>query len=118
MDYSLPRTTYMQTIWFIKSYDEKLEEYKTVAYSAPEGGIGRSSMPGDPTGSRGLRAARLSQDLKAVDDALKALPEYYREPVLENTLHRKPWPTYSTTRTFKRYKRKFVYHVARNAGFI
>lgn len=119
MDYRLPRELYMQTVWFIKSYDDKLAEYNTVAYASGSGnGGGRSNMPGDPTSSRGMRALKLAQDLKAVEDALQRLPEYYRGPVLENVVHKTPWPPLATTRTFKRYKRRFVYYVAYNLGWL
>ena len=117
--YALPNELYRQTVWFIKQYEQKQTEYKTVFWSYVEAdGQPRATMPGNPTQSRGMRAARLSQDLKAVEDALQRLPEYYREPVLQNTVNKKPWPCLADRKTYCKYKRMFVWWVARNMEWI
>lgn len=117
--YTLSKELYRQTIWFIKQYEQKKVEYKSVAWSAPVlDGQPRGTDVGRPTEQRAERAARLSTDLQAIDWALEQLPEYYRAPVLDNVLHRAKWPSYAGTNTYKRYKRKFVYLVAKRMGWI
>lgn len=118
-EYALPNELDRQTIWFIKQYEQKKTEYATVFWNAVEAdGQPRGTTPGNPTETRGIRAARLASDIKAIEKALEKLPEFYREPVLENTIHKKKWPRVPSRRTFCRYKRMFVWWVAKYMEWI
>lgn len=117
--YILSKNCYYKTIWFIREYNEKKDEYDTIYWSfCAMDGQPRGSEISRPTERRGERAIRLAQELGAVEKALARLPEYYRKPVFENIVDHKRWPNLADPKTYKKYKRQFVYFVAKNMEWI
>ena len=111
--YGLTKSVYYQTVWFIRQTDDKRGEYETLAWeSVEQDGQPKGTAPGDPTGTRAIRAARLSEDIGAVEKALEQIPEYYREPVYRNIVNRERWPLYANRKTYAKNKRKFIFFVA------
>ena len=117
--YILSKNTYYKTIWFIREYSEKKTAYNNIFWSyMVMDGQPRGTEVSRPTEQRGELAIRLAQELNAVDKALARLPEYYRKPVLENIVDHKRWPNLADPKTYKKYKRQFVYYVAKNMDWI
>lgn len=117
--YGLTKNLQLQTTWFIRGHEERLAEYNTLAWqSVEQDGQPRSTVPSDPTGVRAIRAAKLSDDIHAVELALEQLPEFYRKPVYDNVVRRRPWPIGADRTTFYRYRRVFIYYVARMKGWL
>lgn len=118
-DYWMPGALRNEIKWFLRGYDDMKAEYDSLAWGSMEtDGQPRGTAPGDPTASRAIRAARLGSNLRAIDKALEALPEYYRQPVFEHVAHRRPWPEYADRKTYLKYRRMFLYQVAKNLGRI
>ena len=117
--YVLSKNCYFKTIWFIREYNEKKEEYNTISWSfSVMDGQPRGNAISRPTERRGEKAIKLALELDAIEKALARLPEYYREPVLNNILYKKHWPDMADPKTYKKYKRQFVYYVAKNMDWI
>lgn len=117
--YGLTNNLRLQTTWFIRGHEERLAEYRSLAWqSVEQDGQPKSTAPSDPTGIKAIRAARLSDDIHAVELALEQLPDFYREPVYANVVHRRPWPIGADRATFYRYRRVFIHHVAKLKGWL
>ena len=111
--FELPREVYMQTVWFIRDYPRIKEEYDgLIEKSHPMDGQPRGTDVGDPTGQTAIRCAELSDKLKAVDDALGAIPKEYRQYIFESVVYRAPYPSFAALNTWKTYRRRFIYFVA------
>ena len=116
MEYRLPKETYMQTIWFIRSYPRLKEEYNALFCKAPDlDGLPRGTTPGDPTGQIAVRSAELSGKIKAIEGALKEIPKEYRQGVFENIVYRVRYPDYAHYNTWRTWRQRFVAFVAMNA---
>ena len=85
--YILPRSLYLMTLAFIR---------------------------GNPTEHLGLRRMELSIAISAVEDALQSIPEEYRKGVYANIVLYQRYPDDAEPRTYRRYKAKFIYKVAKN----
>ena len=114
--YWLPYTLYRRTLSLIRDYDRMAREHEDIPTdkSAGSGGSGI----GDPTGSAGTRSAEISRDLAAVDHALKLVPEEYRAGVWKSAAYSLPYPKDADRSTYSRQKRRFIFNVAVNKGWI
>lgn len=52
-------------------------------------------------------------EARAIEEALGLIPEFFREPVLNNIIYGCRYPLGADERTFRRYKQRFVYYVAK-----
>ena len=52
-------------------------------------------------------------EVEAVEKAMDKIPEFYREPIYNNIISGDRYPTGADERTFRRYKQKFIYYVAK-----
>ena len=116
--YLLPREQYMETIWFIRRYPKLVAEYNAIFGRSKEHGEGSTNSVGDPTGEDALRAAAISKHLDAITKALDLVPEEYRAGLMSNIIERKPYPIYAGTATWRRWRQRFVYYVARNRRYL
>lgn len=57
-------------------------------------------------------------DCDAVDKALQAIPQEYRKGVWENASQQIPFPIDAGEATYKRWRCRFIYNVAKNFGEI
>ena len=119
--YLLPHNVYMQTLYLIRDYERLKDEYNQLLYA--------SSMPcdGQPKGSGGVgRPAEnkavilsgISTKTDAVENALKQIPECYRKGVWNNVLYGWRYPIDADERTYRTYKQRFIYAVAKKMLFI
>ena len=117
--YKLPKEVYMKTLWHIRDYPRLKEECATLFAGAPiMDGQPKGNMPGDPTGQIAIRYAELSSGIKAVEKALEAIPQEYRKGLLANIIDRVPYPVYACPDTWRVWRQRFVYMVARNMNYI
>ena len=116
--YLLPKEVYHQTLWFIRRYRSFKDQVEALLEGSPlQDGQPRGTDPGDPTGSVAVKVAELSSCIKAIESAAEQIPEEYRAYILAWVVDR-IYPTgYASPKTWERYRRRFVYFVARNAGF-
>jgi len=116
--YKLPKEVYMQTLWFVRTYPRMKEELSAqIGRSHKMDGQPRGTQPGDPTAATAIQCAELSAKIAAVDRALQEIPEEYRSGIFQNVVYRIPYPSYAAPNTWKQYRRRFLFRVARNAGF-
>lgn len=114
----LQKNIYMQTLWFIRRYWDMQEEYQDILDASPDPYGVRGTGISNPTAMKQERLERLHDDIKAIEDAMKIIPDDYRYGVLLSIIKREPYPFNATARTYNRWKRRFVYAVAVNKGFI
>lgn len=116
--YELPREVYMQTLWFIRTYPLMVEEREALIGKAPVmDGQPHGTTPGDPTGHIAVKRAELSLKIEAVDDALEAIPAEYRRSIMDNIVLRVPYHDYAARNTWKTWRRRFIFYVAKNMRF-
>ena len=95
--YLLPHHLYMRTLYIIRDYErlkQKSEEHE-------KGEL------------KDIVCHRAAAETKAIENALLCVPSFYRNGVFENITDGAKYPTGADERTFRRYKQRYVYHVAR-----
>ena len=116
--FDLPKEVYMQTLWFIRDYPRMKEEYESLMGRAhPMDGQPRGTDVGDPTGQTAVKCAELSDKIKAIELALGIIPEEYRQHIFESVVYRTPYPAFAALNTWKNYRRRFIYFVAKIMEF-
>lgn len=113
--YILPHALYMQVVWLIRDYDRMREEYESSLEKspAPHDGQPRSGSNVDSTQQKALTRVNLWTKIEAVDQALNTVPEEYQQGVWNNVVYRVRYPDDAEPRTYRRYKSKFIYMVAK-----
>lgn len=117
----LPKAVYYQALYAVRDYDRLRAEYRDVlAQSLGSGGDGqpRGGAPGRPTQRKAEKLAEISEKIDAIDRALAEIPPEYRKAVFENVKDQKPYPYIASPPTWSRWRRKFLYEVAKNLRLI
>ena len=114
--YYLEKNVYYQTVWFIRGHEDRKAKYESLFF--PSGGDGpRGSDISDPTGTMALNRGGLELDIAAVAEALDRIPHAYQSGIYLSITERKRFPDYAGTKTWKHWKRRFIYYVAVNKGW-
>ena len=114
--YLLPHNVYVQMLYVIRDYERlKKDTEDALAPSAVLPGC----MPHAPqaVSSTEKIAEKFEQalaELRAVENAIDNIPEFYRKPVLNNICFGARYPLGADERTFRKYKQRLVYYVAKN----
>ena len=131
--YLLPHNLYMRVLYIIRDYDRLKEEYQAILHSSPtpriESGYDRNGrfsaelMPksgeaADPTEDKGMRLALISDELHAVEQALMMIPAEYRHGVKQNVMYGGWFPQDADGRTYRRWKQRFIYQVAKGMKLV
>lgn len=87
--YILPHNLYMRMVYMIRDY----ERMKNIAGK--------------------LKNCQIETEIEAVETALEKIPEFYRLPIYQNVVDGERYPVGADERTFRRYKQKFIYYVAK-----
>ena len=117
INYILPKDVYMATLWYIRGYRRYMLEYEEILESsAPPGKPGKSG-PGDPTFGKAAKLAEISRKIKPINAALERIPEEYRDGVLKAVVDKERYPPIAGKSTWKRWRQRFIYYVALEAGF-
>lgn len=116
----LPHNLYRQTLYAIRDYNRIKEEYEYLIMGQPAemDGQPKGTQTGDPTAAIAAKAERLHNQLRAIDDAKKVIPEEYLKGVWDNIMYDQPYPLDAGRATYSRHKSRFVYEVAKNRTFL
>jgi len=118
----LPDTLYPRVIALIRDYHRLKDDYQEILHDGgrrystiqPRSGNKKS----DETMHKAIRLSVVSDDLRAIDQALVLVPHEYRSGIKDNIIHRMRYPDDADISTYKRWKQKFIYNVAVNKGYI
>ena len=118
-EYKLPHDLYMRMLYLVRDYERMKSEAKEIANSIPM----PSEQPSknsfsDPTGNKAIRLATINRDCDAVEQALEQIPEEYRKGVIGHMLYKSPYPIDAGEATYKRWRCRFIYYVAKNLSYI
>jgi len=131
--YLLPHNLYMRVLYIIRDYARVKEEYHAILQSSPAPRItsgydarGRyvsEMMPGsggvsDPTMEKAMRLAVISSELHAVEQALLMVKAEYRDGVMANITEGAHFPKGAGVSTYRRWKQRYAYYVAKKLKFI
>lgn len=115
--YLLPHNVYKQVLYLVKDYDRLRSEQEDILNSAAiNDGMPRSLDPSDPTQRKAERLDRIADQLRAIEGAAVQIPEEYRRGVWNNVLYGMPYPITAGIATWKRWRARYIWHVARRAG--
>lgn len=116
--YLLPHNLYMRTVYLIKDYDRLKQREKELREIYP--GL---SFDNSPKAKNKFSSAleknveeliEISTEIKAIEDALDSIPPFFRKPVMDNIKSGCRYPLGADERTFRRYKQRFIYEVAKH----
>lgn len=118
--YYLPTTLYMRAVYLIRDYDRLKQEYENLPWESPKplDGQPRGTGIANPTEQKAIRRAVMLDEMKAIEQAERVIPEEYRRQVFENTKDKKPYPMGASYSTWRRYRQKFIWQVAKNMCWI
>jgi len=115
-EYALTRELYQATIWFIRDYPRRLEEYRDVIQRSRDGG-GGGGFIGRPTEADAIKLEAIStRYLDPVEKAMGRVPEELQSEIWNSIIWRIPF-SHDTARC-KKWKRAFVWFVAHERGDI
>lgn len=120
-DYRLPHNVYVQVIYAVRDYDRLKNERKKLLHGSPpppDGMPRGKGEAGSPTEKRALRLAEIEVRLEAIDAAIKTIPLEYRKGVLNNLIYWARYPADADMRTYRRYKQRVVYEIAKKLYLI
>lgn len=105
--------------WLLRDYPRLKRELDAIdgygsGRSEPSGGRRNSSSVETAV----MRRSRISDEVGAVEKALKAIPEEYKDGVLSSIIDRKPYPDMAALNTWKKYRQMLIYKVAQYAGYL
>lgn len=118
--YLLPHNLYMRTIYLIKDYDRLKQQEKELSRISIS--VCFDDMPkakykfGSGVENSAVRLAEIGAEIKAIEDALETIPEFFRKPIMDNIKYGNRYPLGADERTFRRYKQRFIYEVANFHG--
>ena len=112
--YKLPHNLYMRMLYLVRDYERlKSERSDIINASPPQDGTPHSGI-GNPTESKGIKLAELRDSCTAIDDALAKVPPEYRRGVWNNICYQCPYPYDASEATYKRWRCRFIWQVAKN----
>lgn len=87
----LPQNLYMRVLYTIRDYNRIKAEQNTEAHLS---------------------------EISAIETALLDIPEFFRESILNNILYDSYFPLGADERTYRRYKQRYIYSVAKYLNLI
>lgn len=117
--YILPSAVYNKTIWQIRDYYRLKEARDDIIFHSPNlDDMPHGSGVGDPTFQKAEKLARVTDVVKAIEDALEQIPQEYRKGIWDSIQFRSPYPLDADRSTYGRLKSRFVYTVAKKLDYI
>ena len=112
--FRLEKELYYQTIWYIRRYPAFIQRREEIleGSAAPADGQPRGSGISDPTTSKALALELIAGELDPINAALEMIPLEYQKGIMSNIIERKPFPSFAAVKTWKTWKRRFVWYVA------
>lgn len=115
----LPRSLYIRIIWQIRDYARMKERMEEVVCSTPSEFMQASDKSfSDPTGTKAVMVAAISNEINAIEKALGMIPAEYHKGIVDNICLGRPYPAYACISTWKRWKHRLVNQIVRNMGYI
>ena len=109
-----------RVIAIVQDYHERAAEYE----DAPDTSPNRSGAPrngsgvSDPTGVKGDRRVEIAMELEAVERAIQAVPARFRDGVWYRVYSETPYPRDQRISAYQKWRRIFLYNVAKNLKLI
>ena len=118
--FKITKEKYFMTKWFIRQYDDLRAQYEEIleASGMQSDGQPRGRYPGDPTGSKAVKAAEISWQISAIEKGLARIPEEYRQGILDKLARCREYPDTASISTWKRWTQVAVYYIAQERGFL
>ncbi len=116
--YRLPHNLYMRVLYLVRDYERLQAIRREILLESPSPDGTPHSGIGSPTEGKALRMYAIGQECDAVERALAAVPAEYRRGILANICRRAPYPSDAGSETYGRWRRKFLYQVAKNLHLI
>ena len=79
---------------------------------------GKTNRTGDPTAIKAVKLAVISEQIRAIEKAKLAIPYEYMDGIWDNIQYYSRYPDYADRHTFGRWKRIYVWNVARYLNWI
>lgn len=113
--YQLPHNVYMQCLYAVRDYDRLRKEMEDILYAAPgtPDGMPRGSETSDQTGDKAVKREALRRRCETIEQALMLIPVEYRRGVLNGTMYG-CFPDDANPETYRRWRRRFLYQIAKN----
>ena len=113
-EYKLEKEIYYETLWFVRQYPKLLREREAILGGKGQSyGYPRGTEIGDPTAITADKLLRIDEKIKPIEKALSKVPQEYQKGLMDNIIRRKRYPDYADTSTWKRWRRRFLYWVAK-----
>jgi hypothetical protein len=118
--YLLPHNLYMRVLYTIRDYDRVRGEYDALLHGSPPKLAERAPGGGSarPAEDKAVRLAAMSGEIHAVEQALMAVPEEYRRGLMDNICHGAPYPDTAHYNTWRYWRYRFAWHVAKRLKLI
>ena len=117
--YILPKAVYHTALWKIRDYYRQKEIANDMIDERGScSGWYSGARISDKVASTAIRRESFLKELKAIDDALKEIPEEYRSAVWNNIQFQQPYPLHADRSTYGRYKSRFIFLVAEKFNLI
>ncbi len=119
-DYDITREQYFSAVWFIRDYDNMLEEAQDLLDQSPvQDGQPKGNTTSDPTAAAAERRENITRRIKCIEDALKVVPEEFRAILIENVAHQVPLykcapEAYLSDSGLQHWRVRFICEVALN----
>lgn len=117
--YRLPHNVYMQCLYAVRDYDRIRKERDDLLYASPLHD-GQPTAPGapDPVANTVMRRSALDKMCEDVEQALILVPPEYRKGIMDNILYGASYPLDAGEATYKRWRCKLIYFVAKNKNLV
>lgn len=117
--YKLDHELYYQTVWFIRRYYEFVARRNAAIGRTPkrDGGVSGGGIS-DPTAAEAALIYNLDSYIDAIEKALAMIPAEYRAGIWAKVIFRASYPPYASELTYKRWKQRFIFHVAHNMKWV
>ena len=119
--YWLRPRLYQRIRLIIEDYEVfKLTWLDLVEETITPDGMPKGNSTSDPTAAKAVKAELLRDYITAIEQGIKAVPEFYRQGVWAHVFDRVPFPCASGagSATWFRYQARFIYEVAKKLGEI
>ncbi len=117
--YFLPRTLYRRVLAVIRDYRRQRQEVNDILYGTHNAEVVvTGGMPKSPVESIAIRLEKYTADIEAVEKALEKIPPEYRKAVFENISDGKRFPETAHYNTWLRWRKRFVWLVARELNLV
>lgn len=112
--YKLPHNLYMRILYLIRDYERICAERDDIINSSPLPDGIHNTGTGSPTEQKAIKLIELGNNCKAVEVAIQSIPIEYRKAIWNNICYQSPYPVIAGEATYKRWRCRFIYEVAKN----